>query len=68
MITLRQDPNQYRTMLRLLMQDRKGDSAVYVDEEYMQRNGLTNRDVSAIAEMIAYQLVCHTNKAYGHGS
>ena len=66
---IKQDPTSFRNIIRLIATDKtKGKcvSAMYVDEQYMTRSGLTDRDIGWIAEDIAKQLAYNMNKEYGH--
>jgi len=66
---IRHDPQSFRNMIRLIAYDKtKGKcmSAMYVDDQYMHRNGMTERDIHWLAEDIARQLAYGMNKEYGH--
>ena len=65
MTEIKHDPVTFRNIIRLIVTDGK-QSAMYVDEQYLQRSGLTKRDMDWLVKDIAEQLVHHMNKGYGH--
>lgn len=65
MVEIRQRPDDFRKAIRLIVAN-KQQAAIYVDDDYLSRNGLTERDIRWVAEDIARQLALGLNREYGH--
>ncbi len=63
MVIIKKDPEQYKSIIRLIASDGK-NSTMFVDDQYFARNGLTERDMKWLVEDIARQFTEHFNKEY----
>lgn len=58
-----EDPDNFRAYIKVIVGN-ETEAAMYVDQEYLMRTGLTNKDILYLSQSLTHSLAAFINKRY----